>query len=222
MLFDLHVHSRYSVRDSTSDITEILLRAVDVGLNGVAVTDHNAVQGSLDALELAKREEFKGLMVIPGIEVSSLDGHIVCLGVTEVIARDMGAEETIERAHELGGIAIAAHPYDRFRSGVGDLCHELDFDAVEINGHCLWGNSKAAEAAKKHDRPLVGGSDAHSISGIGTIVTKTREEISELEDLFDDIKSGRCKPIKRKNHLAHKAYIIADKVARQYGKRRRL
>jgi len=220
MLFDLHTHSKYSVADSRCEVGDMLDRAKELGLAGIAVTDHNAIKGTLEALELAREGRFNDLVVVPGIEVSSLDGHILCLGIKEIIERDLSAEETVRKAHDLGGIAIAAHPYDKFRDGVGELCFKLDFDAVEINGHCLWGNSLAAKMAKKHKKPLTGGSDAHSISGIGTIVTKA--DAQSVDGLLSTIKAGRCSAVRTKNVVPHKARMLVDKVARTYGRTRRL
>ncbi len=216
MLFDHHIHSKYSVFDSASEIVDIIRAAKEFGLDAIAVSDHDAIEGSLGAAGKSSDD----LLIIPGMEVSSLDGHIVVLGVRELIERDLSARETIRRAHDLGGIAIAAHPYDTFRRGVKDLCWELDFDAIEINGHCLYGNTKAENAAKEHGKPLVGGSDAHALNGIGVISTEVGG--SSPEEIFENIRKGRCRPIYRKNKVSLKTSIITDKISRKYHLSRKL
>lgn len=216
MLFDHHIHSRFSKEDSLSEIGDIIDAAKRCGLGGIAISDHNEIGGSLAAKEMGRG----GILVIPSVEVSSADGHIIALGVGESMPVGRDAKETIDRIHELGGIAIAAHPYDRFRRGVGDLSWKLDFDAIEINGHCLMGNRHAAKIAKRYEIPLVGGSDAHAIGGIGSICTKVSGETEE--EIVDNIRSGLCTPVFNKNKIRLKASIITDKISRKYNLNRTL
>lgn len=165
MLFDLHTHSLYS--DGVGTPKEMIAYAKSIGLNGIALTDHNEVKGALEALKLASSD----FQVIPGIEVSSAAGHILGLGITEIIPRDLSASETVKRIHAAGGIAIAAHPFDRIRQGVGDLIYSVDFDAVEVyNGHTMMSSRSPREIMKNLRVPAVGGSDAHLLSEIGSVV----------------------------------------------------
>ena len=209
MLFDHHIHSSYSVLDSSSGVEDIIKTAREIGLGAIAVSDHDAIEGSLMATRLAP----KGLIVIPSMEISSADGHIVGLGIREKVERYLPAKETVDRIHKLGGLAIAAHPYDTVRHGVGDLCWKLPFDAIEINGHCLYGNGKAERIAAKHKKPLVGGSDAHSIGEIATICTDV--EGKDAKEVLENIKKGRCKVVYRKNLVSLKASILTGKVSRR-------
>ena len=179
MKLDIHIHSSYS--DGVNTPQEIISYAKSIGLDGLAITDHDEVEGSLIALEYDSRD-FK---VIPGLEVSSLDGHILALGVTELIKRDLSAEKTIEEIHELGGIAIAAHPYDRFRLGVGDLIYSLNFDAVEVfNGRALSSSRNMRKIAEDIKLPITGGSDAHCMDEVGGVC------IIVGNDPLDSIKRG--------------------------------
>jgi len=165
--FDIHIHSNYS--DGANSIGEIVNHAKKLGLGGIAITDHNEIEGSLRAMEFDSAD----FRVIPGIEVSSREGHIVGLGVGKVVYSKLSAEETVKRIHELGGLAIAVHPYDRIRSGVGDLIYELDFDAVEIyNGHTLSVTKSPEDTMKGLSIPAVCGSDAHCLDEIGMAVIK--------------------------------------------------
>lgn len=216
MLFDHHIHSKYSRLDSMSEIEDILAVAKASGMGGIAISDHDTIEGSLKAAKASSKE----LIVIPSIEVGSIDGHIVCLGITEGIDRELPAKEVIKKAHDLGGIVIAAHPYDTFRRGVGDLCWKLDFDAIEINGHCLHGNGKAENAAKKHKKPLVGGSDAHALSGIGAICTEI--EAKTAEEIIENIKAGKTKVVYKRNPVSLKTSIITDSISRKYHMHRKL
>ncbi len=179
MLYDLHTHSLYS--DGVGTPGEMIKYAKSIGLNGIAITDHNEIKGALEALKLASPD----FRVIPGIEVSSAAGHILGLGVKEIIPRGLSASQTVEKIHAAGGIAIAAHPFDRIRQGVGDLIYSVDFDAVEVyNGHTMMSSRSPREITKKLRVPAVGGSDAHLLSEIGSVVM-------DLEgDPFDAIVKG--------------------------------
>lgn len=164
MKIDIHTHSSYS--DGVNTPEEMVNHAKKIGLDGIAITDHNVIEGSIKALKY-NSENFT---VIPGIEISSIEGHILALGITELIERAIPAEEVIEKIHELGGIAIAAHPYDRLRSGVGDLIHKLDFDAIEtVNGHTLLNTWGMVSISEDVGLPMVGGSDAHCLDEVGCV-----------------------------------------------------
>lgn len=104
---DLHIHTTYSP-DGTATVPAVLehvarTRAVDL----IAITDHDVVDGALEALELAP---YYGVEVIPGIEISTADGHLLALFVTKPIPPGRPLVESIEAVAEQGGICIAAHP----------------------------------------------------------------------------------------------------------------
>jgi len=73
MKLDLHIHSTFS-RDGTSSPEQIVARCKELGLDGLAITDHNAIQGSLEVVDLAKQ---KGMLAIRGVEISTVDGHVL-------------------------------------------------------------------------------------------------------------------------------------------------
>ncbi len=111
--------------DSLITPEDLIYYAKKRGLNAVAVTDHNQLEG---AYKIANETDF---LVIPGMEVSSADGHIVALNVKELIPRGFSAVETVERIHRAGGVAIACHPYVYFKGCLRDkVC--ATFDAIEV------------------------------------------------------------------------------------------
>ncbi len=161
MKFDIHVHSKYS-SDGVLEPNEILKIAKKVGLNGIAITDHN----SMDAY---KDIEPKDIEIIRGVEISSLSGHIIALNINEIIPKGLTVDETIERIHDQGGIAIAVHPY-RFWSGLGEKnIIGKRFDVIEVlNGRCKKiNNLRAMALAEKLALPFSAGSDAHFANEIG-------------------------------------------------------
>lgn len=105
-LADLHLHTIYSY-DGTATVPDVLRRAHETGLNVIAITDHDEIEGALEALNLA---HLYGVEVIPGIEITTADGDLLALFVTEIIPKGLPLVETILRVRELGGVCIVPHP----------------------------------------------------------------------------------------------------------------
>jgi len=186
---DLHIHTIYS-RDSVITPKELVFYAKKRGLTAVAVTDHNEVEG---ALKIAKETSF---LIIPGTEVSSLHGHIVGLNVQEPIPRGLSADETVDRIHEAGGIAIACHPFALFKGSIGKHVTSK-FDAVEaINASAFpFGRAtrQAHQLAERLRLPKVAGTDAHYGPVIGQAYTLVDSE-EDVEAVVKAIVDGRCEP----------------------------
>jgi len=186
---DLHVHTVYSP-DSLITLETLVFYAKRRGLNAVAVTDHNRVEG---ALKFAGETDF---LIIPGTEVNSSDGHIVALNVREVIPRDLSAEETVERIHEAGGIAVACHPFAMFKGSLGKHASGK-FDAIEtINASASpfkRSVRKAEKVAERFKLPRVAGTDAHYAPAIGYAYTVVDAELN-ADAVVKAIAAGRCEP----------------------------
>ena len=165
---DSHIHSKYSP-DSSSKIDDILKKAKDEKIDVIAISDHNTIDGISEVIKKTKNTD---ILAIPSIEISSSDGHIIGFGCEENIPQDLTPEETIDKIHDLGGLAIIPHPYCFYRHG---LLHKRDykdlkFDAIEtknarfIVGYC---NGKAKNISKKENIPSLGASDAHYWKFVG-------------------------------------------------------
>ena len=186
---DLHVHTIYSA-DSLITPKELVFYAQKRGLTAVAVTDHNKVEG---AMKIARETDF---LIIPGTEVSSKDGHIIGLNVSEVIQKGLSANETTDRIHRAGGIAVACHPFALLKGSVGKHV-STKFDAVEtINGSAFPFNrsiKKAEETADRLKLPRVAGTDAHYGPQMGYAYTFVDAE-PNVEAILKAIVDGRCLP----------------------------
>lgn len=189
MKIDLHVHSHYS-SDSTITDQELVHYAKRAGLDGVAITDHDNMEG---AIKIARET---GFFVIPGMEVASLQGHVVALNIQKTIPSELDIRETIEKIHEANGIAIACHPTGVLKGGLGKRTPS-DIDAVEvINSSALpFRNSvkRNEEIAQRLGKPRVAGSDAHYGPEIGYAYTLVQAELGANE-IVDAIVQGLCKP----------------------------
>ena len=182
---DLHSHSRHSP-DSRLDPVELVKRARSLGLDGIAVTDHNSLGGARAAYEHAKG--LRGFLVLRGMEVSSDHGHVLAYGVQEEVPRELSTIETVERVIALGGVAVAAHPY-RFWSGLGEAeTVAAKFGAYEVqNARTLrGGNARARDLARRVGVGISGGSDAHFPDEVGRAVTVFEDAANEGE-LLDQI-----------------------------------
>lgn len=176
---DLHIHTNFSdgvasPQDTLDFIAEH--RQLDV----VAITDHDVLDGSLWAYHHRHRYPFD---IIPGVEVTSADGHVLGLWVTKPIPKDLSLAETVAAIHEQDGIAILAHPFELFiaphtfmrylRNPKGLI--EAGIDAVEVHNagaFTPFGNWLARRVYGNGPLPIVGGSDSHLPATIGSGITR--------------------------------------------------
>ncbi len=105
-LADLHLHTIYSY-DGTATVPAVLRRAHEIGLNVIAITDHDEIAGALEAVKLASHY---GVEVIPGSEITTAEGDLLALFIHEKIKPGLSLIETLLRIQDQGGVAIAAHP----------------------------------------------------------------------------------------------------------------
>jgi predicted metal-dependent phosphoesterase TrpH len=196
---DLHVHTNFS-KDGESSVEEILKRAEEVGLDAIAITDHDSVDGAKRALTCTTT-----VLVIPGIEVSTKQGHLLVLGVTDVIPAGLDVIVTVEIARRMGALAILPHPYHVWRHGVARRKKAgMDVvDAVEVfNSRYIVGsaNTKAARIAKRLGKPCVGGSDAHNARFVGFGRTFVDAE-KNIPAILEAIRAGKVSCGGRKTPL---------------------
>jgi predicted metal-dependent phosphoesterase TrpH len=140
--------------------------AIRRDLQGIIITDHDNVMGGLVGKKASKG--YKDFQVIPGAEVTSRSGHILAIGIEANVPKRLGVEETVEKIHDLGGIAIASHPFsNRVRPSLGKEC--LKTDGIEVFNSTNRGlaNARAMSLAQAHHRPRTAGSDAHWTRTVG-------------------------------------------------------
>ena len=215
---DSHLHSKYSP-DSKSKLEDIFKVAKKKDIEIIGISDHNTVEGSKKAQKLSKDYN---LLVIPSIEVSTLEGHILGFGCEENIKRDLQAAETIDLIHDQGGLAIIPHPYCFYRHGL--LCKEnykeLKIDAIEtknarfIIGYC---NNKAKKLSKKENLPGLGASDAHFYKFVGDCYSKIDCE-KDIDSVLKSIKKAKVEALgKGTSNIKLSKYLFDFRILKKYG-----
>ncbi|WP_136717793.1 PHP domain-containing protein [Halorientalis salina] len=190
---ELHCHSSLSY-DGRDPVDLLLGQAEAVGLDAIAVTDHDEIDASLEAVERAPEY---GLVGIPGMEVSTAAGHVLALGVTEAVPPGLSFGETLGRIRDLGGIAVVPHPFQESRSGVLAHISRDDLtaaDAIEVyNSRLLTGraNRQAEAFARLREMPMTAGSDAHISEMVGQAVTRIDADDLSVDAILDAIRDGR-------------------------------
>jgi len=197
MKADLHIHSNFS-NDGKSTVEEIIAAAEERGLGCIAITDHN----TFEAYDLAK--DNGKVIVIPGVEVSSKEGHILAYGIDRNIPRGMTVKETIDAIHEAGGVAFAAHPY-RWWSGLGEEnTVGNDFDGIEArNSRSTASSNRKSEAlAARIGKPVSAGSDAHTPQYIGDGAVELPDGITTWQDALNAVMEGKARPSSKSRKAA--------------------
>jgi predicted metal-dependent phosphoesterase TrpH len=177
ILCDLHTHTSWS-HDCRVPVEALLEHAEEQGLGAIAITDHNAFGGALEAVELARG---RPLIVIPAEEVKTNgQGEVIGLFLSREIPRGMSFADTIAAIRAQGGLVYLPHPFDR-RHAIPDPGtlhrHLADIDVFEVyNARLLFEtyNDEALRFARKYNLTMGAGSDAHVLPGLGTGVVRMR------------------------------------------------
>jgi predicted metal-dependent phosphoesterase TrpH len=180
---DLHIHTRHG--DGMATVPELLRHVEEHGdLDVIALTEHDTLRAADEARDLHARGDYR-FDVVPGMEVTTLDGHLLALYIDEPVASFRRVEETLEAVHRLGGIAIAPHPLswltrsisERAFARVGAIANDgVHFDGIEEFNMSPAGRVTSARARRLNRERLglasVGSSDAHFLASIASAHTE--------------------------------------------------
>jgi len=203
MKIDFHVHTKESPC-SKMPIEVALEKAKEAGLDAIAVVNHNV-----------KPLVYKGkskVKIIPGVEVSTKEGHLLVINTNKTFTRGSPAQEVIDKAGK-DALIIVAHPFDWTRKGMLWRINKLKgYHGVEINSRCLLDrfNDKARLFAKKNHKILIAGTDSHSPEEIGLAYTEVKAKT--IKEAISNIKKGDCTPVLIKRPLKQKIKPFARSI----------
>ncbi|HTY74147.1 MAG TPA: PHP domain-containing protein [Candidatus Nanoarchaeia archaeon] len=187
---DFHNHTTFSDDSQTrpKDLVEKLVAHPSIKV--AAVTDHDSVKGLETVLELAK--PYPDILIIPGVEISTLQGDIVILGAEELPPKPWTIDHVIDFAKKNAHVSIAAHPFREW--GLGEEARTSNVDAIEIlnGGSTYSANKKAHDLAVELGLPGVAGSDSHKPSELFSVYTEVEAGMN-VDDILESVRKGFVK-----------------------------
>ena len=228
-LFDLHIHTTKGSSDSSLTPEEMVLEADRLGLRGLCITEH---AGPWDRHEFQKFAALHSVVLIRAMEVETDMGHMLAFGLDRYQAGFNKAAQLRQAATDAGGFVVTAHPFRGVLSGNGNRSRALLYqsvpdelpetpedaldhpvfklaDAVEVaNGGTIdRENEFAFKVAGMLGLPVTGGSDAHSLHGLGKFLTEFPDEITNEAEFLKALHSGRFHPVTGLRNGTIKRYV---------------
>jgi hypothetical protein len=212
MLIDLHTHTRPLSWDSFLHPDELVERSKQAGLDGICLSEHDYFWKPEDVVALARRHDY---LVLPAIEINTDDGHMLVYGLDKYVYGMHRSHELSDHVQEAAGAMVAAHPYRRQMPWY--LESERDYrEALERASrnpaykYCLaleTLNGRGSDKENEFSRRLcdlmgvaaTAGTDAHALADIGRCATFFERDIRSLEELIEELKSGRFRPVDLRN-----------------------
>lgn len=220
---DLHIHSCYSNNlfgtrlfspPSKSFPEDIIKTAIEKGIDVIAVSDHDSVLGGSKTAEIAEKKYKGKILVIPSVEISTADGHILGLNIKKNIPKFLSAEETIHLIKRQGGYPIIAHPFNIKFSLSKEKVESLkkEFFALEAaNSHALK-NKEVKKYAENNSLAITAGSDAHHLADIGLCYAESTKKIKTLDDLLSAISNREVSLHAYNKHILRRVVPAALKA----------
>lgn len=185
---DLHLHSHFS-HDGKSSLQQLIDRARECGLDRLALTDHNTVEGALSFIRVAPE------LAIAGEEAKTLEGEVIGLFITSHVQPFLTPEEAMDHIHGMGGLVYLPHPLDRHRAHfsphrIAELAPRVDI----VETYNPWcdpdANRAAARLADELGKVTATGSDSHSAEELGRSWMEM-EEYGDPADFLEKLRYAR-------------------------------
>jgi len=208
---DMHVHTNYS--DSTGTVEEVVESARSKGLDGIAITDHDTLEGA----KIAKRVQ-DDLIIISGEEVKTNRGEIIALGNNDLIPRELTIEEAIDRVHLQHGLVFVPHPtVPLFGELRESEIRDLPIDGLEVFS-AVWPLAnyyalKNMAMAERLGLPMIAGSDSHSPETVGDAYTIVEAEDRSVSSILEAIKLRKAKVYCRSSRVKFKIRMLNHTIS---------
>jgi len=185
---DLHLHSNFS-HDGQSSLEELIRRCAEIGLDRIALTDHNTIDGARELARLAPE------LTIVGEEAKTREGEVIGLFITRRMPPFLPPEDVMDLVHDMGGLTYIPHPFDRHRANfraerIVELADRIDI----IETYNAWCEPAENQAATRFAADLgkVGatGSDAHAASELGRSWMEI-EDYASPQDFLEKLRHAR-------------------------------
>ncbi len=208
MLIDLHTHTFPFSQDSYVSPDDLVERSKQAGLDGICLSEHDCLWDPEAVIELGRRHDF---LVLPAIEVTTEDGHMLCYGLDRY--KGMYRSPSLALAvREANAAVVGAHPFRGQMPWNITAGEEVIAEAIEqaartpayafccalerINSRSSpHENAFSARLCDFMAIPGTAGTDAHQISDIGKCATEFDRRIESIEDLIEELKAGRFRPL---------------------------
>jgi predicted metal-dependent phosphoesterase TrpH len=217
--FDLHIHTYYSKarihklswNDGVSSPKDVIKYCKKLGLKGLAITDHNTLDGFLKARSLAKEYN---LLLIPGYETKLPNREEVLLLGIDFLLPNYKLEEIKEEIDDNSGVIVKAHPFNSLLKNLKNLFTNCEkFDAFEINSTTPYMLNKIIfREAERKKIQLVGGSDSHHFLSIGSALTLFDDGVESVDDVVQNIKKGFAKAVQLASPYNLRFYVYLERL----------
>lgn len=185
MKYDLHIHTDASP-DSNNDPRDVIDTAIDKGLDGIAITDHDSVENVKVAKSYASD---KDITLVPGAEITTEKGHLLGLGIEEIPETE-NVDQILDFIEDRGGVAVASHPFSLTGNGIKDIETLNKIKAIETINYKTYRkyNQRAQKFATSNNKTVLASSDSHTLLTIGNVWTDM--EAGNVQEVVKAIKDG--------------------------------
>lgn len=167
----------------------MIARCTECGLDRIALTDHNTVEGALALARLAPE------LAIVGEEAKTREGEVIGLFITKRLPPYLAPEEVMDLVHAMGGLVYVPHPLDRHRANfsaerIVELADRIDI----IETYNPWcdavANQAAARLADELGKVAATGSDSHAAHELGRSWMEI-DDYTDPQDFLEKLRDAR-------------------------------
>jgi len=215
---DLHIHSNHSI-DCISTTKDIYRAVKARRLDAFSITDHDTLKGTWSMKKYLKENKLQEKIIfIPGMEIKSNIGDVICLFIQDRI-KTKQISEIIDEVRGQDGMIVLAHPFKSHSFKKKDNVLER-FDGIESFNARIEKelNKKAEKLADKLKKPKIGVSDAHWAENIGNGYTEIKGSSLGLDEIKRAMKKGRLKPNGKytNKYYWHKSNVVRIWKKKEY------